>query len=141
MSTLSWQAGTASGSYLTGTIIQGLITVNSPSYEPTNWQGTLFIFAMVLVIYMCNIYGAQLVPEAQIYFLVLHVSLFLVIMVVLWVKAPHVSAEAVFTQFSNEGGWSSMGVSVMVGQITAIFTLLCKLPQSLPSFPKLLRVP
>lgn len=59
-------------------------------------------------------------------------TLFLVTMVILWVKSPHVSAEAVFTQFTNEGGWSTMGLSLMVGQITAIFTLFCESPNILP---------
>src|ERR1700735_2260033 len=59
MSTLSWQAGTASGSFLTGTIIQALITVNNPDYSPENWQGTLLVFAMVLVLFVANIWGAK----------------------------------------------------------------------------------
>lgn len=125
MATPSWQAGSGSGSYLTGTIIQGLIIVNYPDYEPKAWQGTLLIFAMVLVIYIFNVWGARMVPEVQTYLLGLHLSLFVATIIVLWVRAPHVSAATVFTQFSNEGGWSSMGLSLMVGQITAIYTLFC----------------
>ncbi|KAJ5472379.1 hypothetical protein N7530_006380 [Penicillium desertorum] len=33
MSVLAWQSGTASGSFLTGTIIQGLISVRNPDYD------------------------------------------------------------------------------------------------------------
>lgn len=89
-------------------------------------QGTLLIFAMVLIIYFFNVWEAEWVPRVQIYFLVLHLSLFLVTMVILWVKSPHVSAATVFTQFENQGGWSTTGLSLMIGQITAIFTLFCK---------------
>ena len=126
MSTLSWQAGAASGSFLTGTIIQGLITVNNPNYEPTNWQGTLFVFAMVVVIWCCNIWGAKAFPMLQNLLLCLHVVTFLVIVVVFWALAPRQSAKLVFLELTNDGGWSSMGLSVLIGQITAIFASTCK---------------
>jgi amino acid transporter len=124
MSTLSWQAGNASGSFLTGTIIQALLTINYPDYVPKNWQGTLFVFAMVLILYIVNIWGAQIWPKIQNGLMVLHVLAFLVVIIVLWVMAPHQSAEAVFTGFTNSGGWPTMGLSLMVGQITAIYALL-----------------
>jgi amino acid transporter len=124
MSTLSWQAGNASGSFLTGTIVQALLVVNYPDYEPTAWQGTLFVFAMVLVLFIVNIWGAPVWALIQNGLMVLHILFFLVVIIVLWVMAPHQSAKAVFTEFSNEGGWSSMGLSILVGQITAIYSLL-----------------
>lgn len=127
MSTLSWQAGNASGSYLTGTIIQALLYENT-SYGPTDfgyqWQGTLFIFAMVLVLYSFNVYGAHLWPRIQNALMVVHVLAFLVVVIVLWVMAPRRTAKSVFTEFTNAGGWSSMGVSLMVGQITGVYSLV-----------------
>jgi len=124
MSVLSWQAGNASGSFLTGTIVQALLGVNNPDYDPTNWQGTLFVFAMVLVLYVCNIWGAQVWPKLQNGLMVLHVLGFLVVIIILWVMAPHQSAKAVFTHFTNEGGWPTMGLSLMVGQITGVYSLI-----------------
>ena len=124
MSTLSWQAGNASGSFLTGIIIQSLIVVNDDSYEPQPYQGTLLVFAMVLLLYIVNIWGASWWPKIQNGLMVLHTLGFLVVIIVLWVCAPHQSAKAVFTEFTNEGGWSNLGLSVMVGQITAIYALL-----------------
>jgi amino acid transporter len=124
MSTLSWQAGNASGSFLTGTIIQALITLNHDSYEAKPYQGTLLVFAMVAILYIVNIWGAQIWPKIQNGLMILHILGFLVVIIVLWACAPHQSAKAVFTEFTNAGGWSSMGLSVMVGQITAIYALL-----------------
>ena len=124
MSTLSWQAGNASGSFLTGTIVQALLTVNYPNYNPKAYQGTLLVFAMSAVLFIVNIWGAQLWPKIQNGLMILHTLGFFVVIIVLWVCAPHQSAKAVFTDFTNEGGWSSMGLSLMVGQITAIFSLL-----------------
>jgi amino acid transporter len=132
MSTLSWQAGNASGSFLTGTIIQALLVVNYPDYNPLAWQGTLFVFAMVLVLLIVNIWGAPLWAGIQNGLMVLHILFFLVVIIILWVMAPHQTAKAVFTEFSNAGGWSSMGLSVMVGQITAIYSLLGRQNSSRP---------
>jgi len=126
MSTLSWQAGTASGSFLTGTIIQALITVNNPNYDAKAWQGTLLVFAMVLVLFVANIWGARDLPMIQNILLVVHVFGFLAVIIVLWVMAPRNSAKVAFTQFTNEGGWPTMGLSLMVGQISAIYGSLCK---------------
>lgn len=54
----------------------------------------------------------------------IHVLAFLAIIIVLWTKAPLNSASDVFTTFTNEGGWSSTGLSLMIGQITAIYALV-----------------
>ncbi|PYI13087.1 amino acid transporter [Aspergillus japonicus CBS 114.51] len=124
MSVLAWQAGTASGSYLTGSIIQGLISVRDPSYDATGWQGTLFVFAMILVAYYFNVYASGLMARMQNVLLATHVLCWVVIVVSLWVLAPLQPAEAVFTKFENFGGFSSMGLTVMVGQLSAIYGCL-----------------
>ncbi|EON64232.1 hypothetical protein W97_03463 [Coniosporium apollinis CBS 100218] len=124
-STLSWQAGTASGSFLTGTIIQGMITINNPDYEPQNWHGTLLIFSMVIILYVFNTWTAEWLPDFQNILMILHVFGFIAVVVVLWVLGPHPPASAVFLEFQDFGGWSSMGLSLMVGQISAIFCLIC----------------
>jgi amino acid transporter len=121
MSVLAWQAGAASGSFLTGTIIQGLIALGDPSYEPQNWHGTLFVFAMIAVIYFFNVYAASWMPRIQNLLLALHLLCWVIIVVVLFAMAPHNSAKTVFTSFHNGGNWSTMGVSLMIGQITAIY--------------------
>ena len=38
------------------------------------------------------------------------------------VNAPKASAKVVMTEFSNGGGWSSMGLAVMAGQLSGIYT-------------------
>ena len=121
MATLSWQAGTASGSFLTGTIIQSLIGYNNPDYEPTNWQGTLFVFAMVLVLYLFNVFFSKQMPGLQNFLLVTHTLGFCAVVIVLWIMSPKQSASAVFTEFNNDGGWSSIGLALVIGQISAIF--------------------
>ncbi|PGH00164.1 hypothetical protein AJ80_09217 [Polytolypa hystricis UAMH7299] len=121
MSVLAWQAGAASGSFLTGTIIQGLISVNNPSYQPKDWESTLFVFAMVAIIYICNMWAAQGLPMIQNLLVVIHIFGFMAIISVFWVLSPHQTASAVFTEFRNAGGWPTMGIALMVGQVSAMF--------------------
>lgn len=124
MSTLSWQAGNASGSFLTGTIIQALIQINYTDYTPKPYHGTLLVFACVAVIFTINFWGAHVWPYLQNGLMVLHVLGFLITIIVLWVCASHNTPKEVWTGFSSQGGWGSIGLSLMVGQITAIYSLL-----------------
>ena len=102
------------------------MTVNYPDYNPTNWQGTLFVFATVLLVWIVNTYLIGIVPFLQNALMWTHVLAFLAIILVLWTKAPLNSASDVFTKFTKEGGWSSTGLSLMIGQITAIYALVGK---------------
>jgi choline transport protein len=56
--------------------------------------------------------------------LIIHLLGFFAIVIPLWILAPRNSAQAVFTQFSNAGGWSTTGLSVMVGMLSPIYALL-----------------
>ena len=125
MSTLSWQAGTASGPFLVGTLIQACAIVMYPNYAPTNWQGTLMVIAVTIVVWFLNIWGSRAMPLIQNLMLVIHVFGFLAIIIVLWVLAPRNTAKATFTQFTNDGGWNSMGLSLMIGQVSAIYGCIC----------------
>lgn len=124
MSTLSWQAGTASGPYLVGTLIQACAIVVYPDFAPTGWQGTLMVVAITFLVWVLNIWGARLMPLFQNMMFVVHVLGFLVIIIVLWVLSPRASAEVTFTHFNNDGGWNSMGLALMVGQISAIYACI-----------------
>ncbi|KAF2030742.1 amino acid transporter [Setomelanomma holmii] len=125
MSTLSWQAGTASGPFLVGTLIQSSAIVMYPDYAPTNWQGTLMVIAVTILVWVMNIWGAKGMPMFQNVMLVAHVSGFLTIIIIFWVLSPRASAEVTFTQFTNSGGWSTTGLALMVGQLSAIYACIC----------------
>lgn len=125
MSTLSWQAGNASGPFLIGTLIQALAGLSYPEYEPTRWQGTLMSWAVIALVWIINVYGSRAMPIFQNVMLLLHVFGFFTFIIIFWVLSPRNSAEVVFTEFVNDGGWSSMGLSLMVGQVSAIYALIC----------------
>lgn len=56
--------------------------------------------------------------------IVLHVLGFFAVLIPLWVKGKPSPASEVFFTFSNGGGWSSQGLSCMVGSLSAILSLL-----------------
>ncbi|KAK4997767.1 hypothetical protein LTR28_013877, partial [Elasticomyces elasticus] len=120
MSTLCWQAGNASGGFMAGILIQALIALENSDYSWANWQGTLLVFPVMIICAACNIYFAHALPIMQNVIMALHVIGFCAIIVVLWVLAPHVPASTALLEFTNAGGWSSTGLALMVGQITAV---------------------
>lgn len=69
-------------------------------------------------------------PLLQNLMLIVHIFGFLTIIVVLWCLSPRNTAATVFTHFTNDGGWSTMGLSLMVGQISAIYACICMFPVS-----------
>ncbi|PPJ52007.1 hypothetical protein CBER1_09635 [Cercospora berteroae] len=126
LSTMSYQAGNASGFFLAGTTIQSLAMVNYPDrYTASNWQSTMCVFAVVVVSGIFNIFFSKFFPILNNISMVLHLSGFVAVVVVLWVLAPHPPAREVLWEFSNTGGWPTMGLSLMVGQINAIASLGC----------------
>ena len=125
MSTLSWQAGTASGPFLVGTLIQSCAIIMYPDYSPPNWHATLIVIAVTLIVWIVNIWGARAMPLFQNIMLFVHVFGFLAIIIILWALSPRASAKVTFTEFTNSGGWNSMGLALMVGQISAIYACIC----------------
>lgn len=125
MATTSWQAGTAGGSFLIGTLVQGTIVAYLPdSYEPKRWQGTLFVFAVALISALVNIPIADQLPRIQKVMVIPHGLGWIAVIAVLWALAPHADAHDVFLNISSNGGWDNLGLSVLVGQITSVYFLI-----------------
>ena len=107
--------------YLPATQTQGLVILNYPSYSPERWHGTLLMFAVTAVFFVINVYGIKLLPAFELLGGTCHVAFFLALLVALLVLAPKSSAEFVFTDFENAGGWSSGGVSWCIGLLTVVY--------------------
>ena len=85
--------------------------------------------------------------------LILHVVGFFAIVITLWVMAPRADAHTALLDFTNNGGWSSNGLSAMIGLLAPMAVLIgydcsvhmCKschiLPQRLPENAKVLPQP
>ena len=126
LSTLAWQSIVAAGAFIIGELILGMVTINDQSFVPQRWHATLLIIATTIALASFNIFFGKRLADAENVFFTFHILSAITIIVVLLAMTPEKqTAKAVFVEFTdNGGGWSSMGLSVMVGQVTAIFVVL-----------------
>ena len=110
--------------YLCGTIINGLVILNNPSYEAKAWESTLIIWAVLTFCLLFNTFFASKLPLLEGIVLVLHLLGFFAILIPLWVLADRGNTREVFTTFSNGGGWSSQGLSCLVGMLSPVFSFI-----------------
>ena len=122
MSTLSWVAAQTSGPFLTVTLIEVMINVTNPAFTFSSWQYTLLALAFLISVIFLNTWAAPILPWLQSIALFGHVIGFLVVIITLWVCAPKGSAEEVFTNFSNESGWS-LGGAILLNQVNILYTI------------------
>lgn len=120
---MAWQAGNAIGVFLTGTLIQVIILENNPNYMFPAWHGSLLVMANIAVTVTGNIFATKFIPRVQTLFFVFHILAFFGVIIPICVNAPKASASQVFTDFENYGGWSSTGLAVLAGQLSAIYMM------------------
>lgn len=108
---------------MVGTIIQGLIALNVKDYVWHNWHGTLLTIAVIAFSIIFNTVLASRLPLIEGIVLILHLAGFFAIIIPLWVMAPRAHPH-VLLQFSNFGGWSSTGLSAMIGLTSPLSVLI-----------------
>jgi choline transport protein len=121
LTTLGWQAFVASGAYLCGTMIQGLIVLVNPNYAPAGWHATLLLWAVTLFCVSINTIVSGLLPKFEAVILFLHILGFFAILIPLVVLGPHGDPQDVFNSFYNGGEWPTQGLSFFVGLIGNVF--------------------
>jgi choline transport protein len=99
-------------------MLQSLVAVNYPSYEPKAWHPTLLIFALLVMGGLTNMYAWFLIPWLETLAGVLHILLFVVFVVVLVTLAPRHSADFVFLKSASSSGWNNQFVSFNMGLMT-----------------------
>lgn len=119
-----WQGSVASAAYLCGGLMQALIVLTVPSYQPTGWQGTLLSIAVTAVCVGVSVFLNFLLPKIEIYILVLHIAAFFGILVTLAALGVHGDGGSVFASFANGGMWPTQGLSVFVGMIGNAFAFI-----------------
>jgi len=108
---------------MVGTMIQGLIALNVPDYTWHNWHGTLLTIAIIGFAVVFNTVLAARLPLIEGIVLILHLAGIFVIIIPLWVMAPRAHPH-VLVEFTNFGGWSSLGLSAMIGLTTPMSVLI-----------------
>ncbi|KAK3687733.1 amino acid transporter-like protein [Podospora appendiculata] len=122
-----WQGLVASGCFLSGTMIQGLIVLTHPEYLESmqNWHGTLLYWGVVLWAYIINTALTSLLAKFEGMVLVLHILGFFSILFPLVLLTPeHATTDDVFNTFLNMGEWPTMGLSFCVGITGHLFAFL-----------------
>jgi choline transport protein len=119
-----WQAAVASGGFLTGTLIQGLIALTVPAYNPKSFHGTLLFWAVIFFAVFINTVVSNLLPKFEGLILILHILGFFAVLIPLVVLGPHGNSSDVFTLFMNGGGWPNQGLSFFVGLLGNVFAFI-----------------
>jgi len=116
LSTLGWQAAASTGTYFGGTIIQSLLILNNPDYEPQRWQATLILFAVLLLTLFVNTVLVKYLPGLAGVVLVLQVIGFFAVLIPVVHMAPISDNRFVWVDFTNLLGYRSSGLSWLIGQ-------------------------
>lgn len=145
LTAVGWQVYLASVCFLVGTTIQGLIALNNPEYSYARWHGTLLAIAIVVFTISFNtVFAARLPLVGRFYTglpflhaiieqtdyhtegiaLIVHITGFLAIIITLWATAPRRTAADALLNFTNGGGWSSTGLSSMIGLLAPTAVLV-----------------
>lgn len=124
LTSLAWIATVAIESLFAGTIMQGLLILRYPDYNPQLWHGTLLTWAVLLVNIFINIVVPGSLPRFELLIMVLHIGGFIAIMAALLATAPKGNAASVFSTALNEGGWPTQGLSYCVGFLGNVATFV-----------------
>lgn len=123
MTYAGWQAYTASSAYLIGTLLQSVIALTDSKYTPQPWQALLLMWAVLFFSIFINTVASRALAAFEGMILVLHILGFFCVLVPLVYLGPH-GDSSIFTTFLNQGGWSSQGLSFMVGLPSSVFSLI-----------------
>jgi hypothetical protein len=124
LSAIGWQVYLAGVCFMVGSVIQGLIALNVPDYVWHNWHGTLLTIAAIVFSIAFNTVLSVQLPLVEGVVLILHFAGFFAIIIPLWVMAPRATAHTALLEFSNNGGWSSTGLSAMIGLTSPLSVLI-----------------
>ncbi|KAK8099063.1 uncharacterized protein PG998_012304 [Apiospora kogelbergensis] len=127
----------ASAAFAAGLQLQALIVINDDSYDRPRWQGMLVYWAVLTYAALFNLFGIKLLPGVNLISGVLHIAGLIAVMIVLGVMSEKNSAAFVFTETVNSSGWTSDGVSWLIGLQSAVYPMLgydaaCHLAEELP---------
>lgn len=121
---LGWQTAAATVSYLAGKQIQGLIVLNSSTYTPKAWHGTLLIWAVLAICLVFNTFCSRILPMVEGTIVVLHIVGFFVVIITLWVMSDKSSSDDVFTLFQDNMMWGNLPLAVILGLTGAASTFV-----------------
>lgn len=121
---LGWQAACATTAFAFAEVMTSFAQGVSPGYQPKLWHTTLIYYASLAVGTITTTVLGKGLSNLEVVFLVVYIVGYFVCLVPLVWLAPHASAHDVFGTFINNGGWSTQGLSFMVGFSAVAYDLL-----------------
>jgi uncharacterized membrane protein len=97
--------------------------LNIKDYNFQSWHGTLLVIAIALIAMCFNTLLAKRLPLLEGILVILHL-LGVVVVIPLWAMGSRSSGGGVLTEYFNGGGWSTVGLSTMVGMLPVALSLL-----------------
>jgi len=119
---LGWQTSLVGTAYAAGQQYEAMVALSSPSYTIQGWQGCLFTIGLSMLAILFNTVFYRNLPLMEGIVVVFHTCGFLAVVLVLWIMGPRGGFETVTTFQTN--GWSSAGLSCLVGILSPIITLI-----------------
>lgn len=119
---LGWQTSLVGTAYAAAQQFEAMVALNDSTYVPQGWHGCLFTIGLTIAAIFFNTILFRKLPLIEGIIIVFHIFGFLAIVVVLWIMGPRGGPETV-TTFSDNG-WSSAGLSCLVGILSPIITLI-----------------
>ena len=120
LSATGWQTGVVTIPFMAGTIIQGLVVLNTPDYDMESWHGTLLVVAVsVCALVVTTIFASKL-PAIESFLFYAHYAGFIAIIASIWATGTKADAREVLLTFENNGGWPSTGLASLIGVITPL---------------------
>ncbi|PWY83381.1 amino acid permease [Aspergillus heteromorphus CBS 117.55] len=121
LTVIGWQAGFASSAYMAGTEIQGAMVLGNSLYKAQGYQGTLLMWAVVVVGLGVNLIGGRFLSRLESSILIIHILGYFAVLITITYMADHKSAKDVFTAFNNGGDLYTDGLSFFVGMTGCVF--------------------
>lgn len=124
LTVISWQVFMADVVFVCSSVLQGLVILTHPEYEPKLWHATLIFYAILALGLFFNGYLGRFLPRIESICLLFYIIGFFGIIIPLAYLGKRRTAREVFTTFQNLGGWDSMGLSFFIGWITSTSSFL-----------------
>jgi len=102
-------------------MIQGAAILGNIHYTSLPWQGTLIVWALLIVAFIVNVVGGKLLPRVEAIILVVHILGFFGVLVPLTYMADHQPTKEIFLEFQNGGGFATQTLSWFVGMTGCAF--------------------
>lgn len=124
LSSLCWQSFVAADCLYAAQVLFSLISLQNPDFVTKNWHEALTGMLIVIFMTAVNTYGVSKLAAIEKVFVATHVVGFFVVLITVAVTGEKQSSDKVFLEFYNGGGYPTMGLAVMVGQVPAMWNVL-----------------